>query len=34
MSCAWLTGEYEHDGPRAGGGRIHGRLIDLARGRA
>ena len=31
---AWLTSEYEHNGLRADGGRILGRLIDLARGRA
>jgi pimeloyl-ACP methyl ester carboxylesterase len=31
---AWVTNEYEHDGLRADGGRILGRLIDLARGRA
>jgi hypothetical protein len=30
----WLTDEFEHDGLRAEGGRILGRLIDLARGRA
>ena len=30
----WLTDEYEHNGLRADGGRILGRLIDLARGRA
>jgi pimeloyl-ACP methyl ester carboxylesterase len=30
----WLTSEYEHDGLRADGARILGRLIDLARGRA
>jgi pimeloyl-ACP methyl ester carboxylesterase len=30
----WLTSEYEHNGLRADGGRILGRLIDLARGRA
>jgi pimeloyl-ACP methyl ester carboxylesterase len=29
----WLTNEYEHNGLRADGGRILGRLIDLARGR-
>ena len=29
----WITNEYEHDGLRADGGRILGRLIDLARGR-
>jgi pimeloyl-ACP methyl ester carboxylesterase len=31
---AWVTSEYEHDGLRADGERILGRLIDLARGRA
>jgi pimeloyl-ACP methyl ester carboxylesterase len=31
---AWLTSEYEHNGLRVDGGRILGRLIDLARGRA
>jgi hypothetical protein len=30
---AWVTSEYEHDGLRADGERILGRLIDLARGR-
>jgi pimeloyl-ACP methyl ester carboxylesterase len=30
----WLTNEYEHNGLRADGERILGRLIDLARGRA
>ncbi len=30
----WVTNEYQHDGLRAGGDRILGRLIDLARGRA
>ena len=30
----WITNEYEHNGLRADGGRILGRLIDLARGRA
>jgi len=29
----WLTDEYEHNGLRADGERILGRLIDLARGR-
>jgi hypothetical protein len=29
-----VTNEYEHDGLRAAGDRILGRLIDLARGRA
>jgi hypothetical protein len=31
---AWVTNEYEHNGLRANGDRILGRLIDLARGRA
>jgi pimeloyl-ACP methyl ester carboxylesterase len=30
----WLTNEYEHNGLRADGDRILGRLLDLARGRA
>jgi pimeloyl-ACP methyl ester carboxylesterase len=30
----WLTNEYEHNGLRADGARILGRLIDLARARA
>ncbi len=30
----WLTNEYEHDGLTADGGRVLGRLLDLARGRA
>ncbi|ADV65981.1 alpha/beta fold hydrolase [Deinococcus maricopensis] len=29
----WLTNEYEHDGLRASGDRVIGRLIDLVRGR-
>jgi hypothetical protein len=29
-----VTNEYEHDGLRADGDRILGRLIDLARGNA
>ena len=29
----WVTDEYEHNGLRADGDRILGRLIDLARGR-
>ena len=34
-ACApWLTSEYEHNGLRADGDRMLGRLIDLARGRA
>jgi pimeloyl-ACP methyl ester carboxylesterase len=28
----WVTNEYEHNGLRAGGERVLGRLIDLARG--
>jgi pimeloyl-ACP methyl ester carboxylesterase len=31
---SWITNEYEHNGLRADGERILGRLIDLARGRA
>jgi pimeloyl-ACP methyl ester carboxylesterase len=31
---AWVTSEYEHNGLRADGDRILGRLIDLARGLA
>jgi pimeloyl-ACP methyl ester carboxylesterase len=31
---AWVTNEYEHNGLRAAGERVLGRLIDLARGRA
>lgn len=30
----WITDEYEHNGLRADGERVLGRLIDLARGRA
>jgi pimeloyl-ACP methyl ester carboxylesterase len=30
----WLTNEYEHNGLRADGGRVLGRLIDLVRGRS
>jgi pimeloyl-ACP methyl ester carboxylesterase len=30
----WVTNEYLHNGLRADGGRILGRLLDLARGRA
>ncbi|HWG86116.1 MAG TPA: aminopeptidase, partial [Deinococcales bacterium] len=30
----WLTNEYEHNGLRVDGGRILGRLIDLACGDA
>lgn len=29
----WLTNEYEHDGLRAGGEHVLGRLLDLVRGR-
>ena len=29
---AWVTSEYEHDGLRADGSRVLGRLIDLVRG--
>ena len=29
----WITDEYEHNGLRADGERVLGRLIDLARGR-
>ncbi len=31
---AWITNEYQHNGLRADGERVLGRLIDLARGRA
>ena len=30
----WLTSEYDHNGLRADGERVLGRLIDMARGRA
>jgi pimeloyl-ACP methyl ester carboxylesterase len=30
----WITNEYQHNGLRADGGHVLGRLIDLARGRA
>jgi hypothetical protein len=30
----WLTNEYEHNGLRADGERVLGRLLDLVRGRA
>jgi hypothetical protein len=30
----WVTDEYEHNGLRADGERVLGRLIDLVRGRA
>jgi hypothetical protein len=30
----WVTNEYEHNGIRADGDRVLGRLLDLARGRA
>ena len=29
----WLTNEYEHDGLRANGTRVLGRLLDLVQGR-
>jgi pimeloyl-ACP methyl ester carboxylesterase len=29
----WLTNEYDHDGLRADGARVLGRLLDMARGR-
>jgi hypothetical protein len=28
----WITNEYQHNGLRVDGGRILGRLLDLARG--
>jgi pimeloyl-ACP methyl ester carboxylesterase len=31
---AWVTSEYDHNGLRADGARVLGRLIDMARGRA
>ena len=31
---AWVTNEYEHNGLRADGERVLGRLLDLVRGRA
>jgi pimeloyl-ACP methyl ester carboxylesterase len=31
---AWITNEYEHNGLRADGERVVGRLIDMVRGRA
>ena len=31
---SWVTNEFEHNGLRADGERVLGRLIDLARGRA
>jgi pimeloyl-ACP methyl ester carboxylesterase len=31
---AWITNEYEHNGLRADGERVLGRLIDMVRGRA
>jgi pimeloyl-ACP methyl ester carboxylesterase len=31
---SWITNEYAHDGLRADGARILGRLLDLVRGRA
>jgi hypothetical protein len=30
----WLTNEFDHDGLRAYGERVLGRLLDLAQGRA
>jgi predicted phosphohydrolase len=30
----WVTNEFEHNGLRADGERVVGRLIDLVRGRA
>ena len=30
----WITSEYEHNGLRADGDRVLGRLIDMTRGRA
>jgi pimeloyl-ACP methyl ester carboxylesterase len=30
----WVTSEYDHDGLRADGARVLGRLLDLTRGRA
>jgi pimeloyl-ACP methyl ester carboxylesterase len=33
-SRPWVTNEYDHNGLRADGARILGRLLDLARGRA
>jgi hypothetical protein len=30
----WLTNEYEHDGLRANGERVLGKLLDLVQGRA
>jgi len=30
----WVTNEYDHNGLRADGARVLGRLIDLVRGRA
>jgi hypothetical protein len=30
----WVTNEYEHDGLRANGQRVLGRLLDLVQGRA
>ena len=30
----WVTSEFDHDGIRADGARVLGRLLDLARGRA
>jgi hypothetical protein len=33
-SSTWITNEYEHNGLRADGERVLGRLIDLVKGRA
>jgi hypothetical protein len=30
----WVTNEFEHDGLRANGARVLGRLLDLVQGRA
>jgi len=30
----WITNEYQHDGLRANGERVLGRLFDLVQGRA
>ena len=30
----WITDEYEHNGLRADGERVLGRLIDMVRGHA
>jgi hypothetical protein len=31
---AWVTNEYAHNGLRADGERVLGRLLDMVRGRA